>query len=78
MGLVDSTGVGAWICIDMARVGRARSGTRPRLMERMRGEAVGEELEACVLIWTRLRSAYDRECGEVRRGNTREREEVLR
>lgn len=41
MGRVDSTGVGAWICIDMARVGRARSGTRPRLMGSRRGELEG-------------------------------------
>lgn len=44
IGRVDSTGVGAWICIDMARVGRAGNGTRPRLMESERGEAVGEDL----------------------------------
>ena len=40
----DMMGEGAWICIDMARVGRAGNGTRPRLMESERGEAVGEDL----------------------------------
>ena len=42
------TGVGAWICIDMARVGRARSGTRPRLMESGRGVVEGDDLWAGV------------------------------
>ena len=41
-------GEGAWICIDMARVGRAGNGTRPRLMESERGEAVGEDLGVSV------------------------------
>ena len=40
-GLGDMTGVGACIWIDMARVGRAGSSTRPRLMAKRRGEAGG-------------------------------------
>ena len=34
---LDRTGVGAWTCIEMARVGRAGSGKRPRLTETVRG-----------------------------------------
>ncbi len=50
IGRIDNTGVGAWTCIDMARVGRARSGTRPRLIEGLRGEGTGEDLGAGVMM----------------------------
>ena len=44
IGPVDSTGAGACICIDIARVGRGGNGTRPRLMEKVSGEARGDNL----------------------------------
>lgn len=78
IGRVDNTGVGAWTCIDMARVGRARSGTRPRLIEGLRGEGTGEDLRGSVVMGVKQWSAYDRKRGDVRRQCMREREEVLR
>lgn len=44
MGLEDITGVGAWTCNDMARVGSARDGTRPRLKVKVWGGTSGEDL----------------------------------
>lgn len=73
---VESTGVGACICIDMARVGRARSGMRAGLMKKRGGEAMRDDLRSSgtKMVW----SASDRKCRERRRGHVREKESGLR
>ena len=43
---LDRTGVGAWTCIEMARVGRAGRGNRPRLVRGTRGVVDWDDLEA--------------------------------
>ena len=70
-GLGDMTGVGACIWIDMARVGRARCGTRPRLIAKRGEEAIGDVLWECVAMG-KVWSASDRQYGEGRREYARE------
>ena len=43
---LERTGVGAWTCIEMARVGRAGRGNRPRLVRGTRGVVDWDDLEA--------------------------------
>lgn len=75
MGRVESTGVGACICIDMARVGRARRAMRPGLMKKRCG-GVREDLwsSETKAVW----SVGDRKHGEGRGGHVREKENGLR
>jgi hypothetical protein len=46
MGLVDEIGDGAWICIDMARVGGRGAGTRARFMK-LEGGGRRDGVELC-------------------------------
>lgn len=76
LGRGERTGVGACICIDMARVGRARNGMKPGLMEKRGGEAVSDDLRLSGM--KRVWSVSDRKRGEGRRGHVREKESELR